>query len=170
MRRPLSVAGWLLDWLVPEQNPAGVAYGVILIAALLAAESARSETYSKTLGSALIALLLYWLAHAYVRTLGDRLLRKEPLTAAVLWRALSHDWAIVRGASIPVIALVIAWAAQAQLTSAVNSAVWTSVGSIVVLELAAAVRTHSGLAAILLQSTTGVMMASGILALKLVLH
>ena len=37
---------------VPEENPSGVVYGMIVIGALLAAESGRHETYLDTIASA----------------------------------------------------------------------------------------------------------------------
>jgi len=53
-------------------NPAGLIYGTIAVAALLAAESARRETYVETVGAVLITLLLYWLAHSYAGFTGER--------------------------------------------------------------------------------------------------
>jgi hypothetical protein len=41
-----------------------VVYGVILVGALLAAESGVHETYLDTVLSAVIATAIYWLAHA----------------------------------------------------------------------------------------------------------
>src|ERR1700742_5212031 len=90
--------------LVPAGNAAGVVYGVITIGALMAAESGRHERYLDLLASALVATLLYWLAHAYADLLGRRLATGEALTARSLGRALVHDWAIVRGAAIPLLA------------------------------------------------------------------
>ncbi|HYM66637.1 MAG TPA: hypothetical protein VEW68_05050, partial [Patescibacteria group bacterium] len=87
---------------MPRENPSGVIYGMIVIGALLAAESGRHETYLDTVGSALIAAGLYWLAHAYASVLGRRLAAHERLTAGALRRALAHDWALIRGAAIPV--------------------------------------------------------------------
>ena len=43
----------------------GVVYGVITVGALMAAESGRHESYLDAFASALIATLLYWLAHSY---------------------------------------------------------------------------------------------------------
>src|SRR6478672_4897709 len=95
--------------LVQAGNAAGVVYGVITVGALMAAESGRHESYVDAFASSLIATLLYWLAHSYSDLLGDRLSTGEPLTTKALARELAHDWAIVRGAAIPLLALVIAW-------------------------------------------------------------
>ena len=69
---PRDWVGRAIDWIEPVENPAGVIYGVLAIGALLAAESGRHESYADTLGSVLIALCLYWLAHAYADVLGHR--------------------------------------------------------------------------------------------------
>ena len=66
---------------MPAGNAAGVVYGVITVGALMAAESGRHESYVDSIASALIATLLYWLAHAYADLLGRRLATGERLTA-----------------------------------------------------------------------------------------
>jgi hypothetical protein len=136
---------------MPAGNPAGVIYGVIVIGALLAAESGNHETYLETVGSAAIAAGLYWLAHAYTTVLGRRLQNHERLTAVALWRALVHDWALIRGAAIPLLVLLVAWATGAAQATAVTAALWSAVASLVGFELLAA-------------------MGLAVLALKIVLH
>ena len=110
--RTPSYIGLLLgraaDWIVPPENPAGAVYGVIVIGALLAAESGLHESYLDTLASAAITTCMYWLAHSYSDALGERLRTRERLTARVLLQALGHEWALIRGASIPMLALVLA--------------------------------------------------------------
>ena len=66
-----------------------------------AAESDIHDSYIDAVASALIATALYWLAHAYADALGRRLSGEERLSVATLARALRHDWAIVRGAALP---------------------------------------------------------------------
>src|ERR1700709_1530616 len=89
--------------LVPAGNAAGVVYGVITIGALMAAESGRHEGYPDLLPAGIVATLLYWLAHAYADLLGRRLATGESLAVKALGRALAHDWAIARGAAIPLL-------------------------------------------------------------------
>jgi hypothetical protein len=81
-----DVALGLIDRVVPE-NPGGVIYGVIVIGALLAAESGRHEGYADTLGSALLATGLYWLAHAYAALVGGRVTAGARLSATELARS-----------------------------------------------------------------------------------
>ncbi len=156
--------------LVPAGNAAGVVYGVITVGALMAAESGRHESYVDTLASALIATLLYWLAHAYADLLGRRLATGDRLTAATLGRALANDWAIVRGAALPLLALVIAWIAGASQQAGLTAALRTAVVTVVVFELLAGIRAKSTPAELLLKGAVGVTMGLAILALKGVLR
>ncbi len=99
-----------IDWMLPEDNPAGVIYGTIMIGAVLAAESGLHDSYLATASSAVLTVGVYWLAHTYADLLGRRLAAHEHLTMQALLRALAHDWAIVRGTSLPLLALLVAWA------------------------------------------------------------
>jgi hypothetical protein len=163
-------SSWLTSKrLVPAGNAAGVVYGVITVGALMAAESGRHESYVDAIGSALIATLLYWLAHAYADLLG-RLATGEQLTAVALARALAHDWAIVRGAALPLLALVIAWIAGASREAGVTAALRTAIVTVVVFEMIAGLRAKSTPGELLLKATVGVTMGLAILALKGILR
>jgi hypothetical protein len=155
---------------LPSKNPSGVIYGVIVVGALLAAESGRHEGYPDAIGSAALATALYWLAHAYATVLGRRLSRGERLTPAALGRALAHDWALVRGAAIPLLALLVAWLAGAAQETAVTSALWSAVASLVVLELVAGLRSRANAAELLLEVGVGLAMGLAILLLRIILH
>jgi hypothetical protein len=159
-----------IDWIVPEENPAGIVYGVITIGALLAAESGLHESYLDTFASAAIALALYWFAHAYANLLGRRLATRKRLTGRGLWLAIVHDWAIVRGAAIPLLALPVAWALGATQTAAVTAALWSAVVSLVAFELLAGVRARATPGELVLEGTAGAAMGLAIVALKVVLH
>ena len=91
---------------MPERNPARLIYGVLAIGAVLAAESGSHEDYLDTAGSAVIAILLYWLAHAYADVLGHRLTAHVRLSIAVLGRALRDEAAILIGSVLPLLALL----------------------------------------------------------------
>jgi hypothetical protein len=160
----------VLERLIPSQNPSGVVYGVIAIGALLAAESGRHESYVDTVGSAALAACLYWLAHAYATVLGRRLAHEELLTPLTLLRALMQNWAIFRGAAVPLGALMIAWAAGAAQETAVNVALWCAVATVVTFEITAGVRSRARPAELALQVGVGLVMGLSIIALKILLH
>jgi hypothetical protein len=156
--------------IVPEENPAGVVYGLVVIGALLAAESGRHETYLATVASAGIAAALYWLAHAYATVLGRRLSFGQRLNLVALARALAHDWALVRGAAIPLLTTLVAWLLGASQETAVAAALWSDVVAIAVLELAAGLRSRGGAAELALQACVSATLGAGIIVLRVVLH
>jgi hypothetical protein len=145
-------------------------YGVIVIGALLAAESGRHESYLDTVVSAVIAAGLYWLAHAYATVLGRRLTTRERLTTRSLWRALVHDWALVRGAAVPLLVILLAWATGAAQETAVSAALWSAAVSLLAFELLAGIRSRATPSELALELGVGLVMGLGILALRIVLH
>jgi hypothetical protein len=164
------LGGRAIDWLEPDHNPTGVVYGTMIIGAVLASESVRRETLVETVGATLLALLLYWLAHSYAATLGERLDRQVPLSASGIWRALLRDRAIVRGAIIPILALLIASALGASLATAVLVAVWTSSATIIAFEVVAGIRAELRGRELAVQICAGAVMGLAIIGLRTVLH
>ncbi|MCW3020096.1 MAG: hypothetical protein JWN10_2404, partial [Solirubrobacterales bacterium] len=167
-QRPWAVRA--AERLVPEENPSQVIYGIIVIAALLAAESGFHETYLDTVASAAIATTLYWFAHAYAELLGLRLGLQERLTVGALARALAREAAIVRGAMLPLAVLAVGWIVGAQQQTAVTAALWSAIASLVVFELIAGVRAHASARELAFEGCVGAAMGVAILALKIVLH
>ncbi|HTA34538.1 MAG TPA: hypothetical protein VK721_14055 [Solirubrobacteraceae bacterium] len=156
--------------LVPAENPARVVYGIIAIAALLAAESGLHETYLDTIASAAIAAALFWFAHAYAELLARRLQLEEHFSVGAIWRALAHESAILRGAMVPLAALVVGWIVGAQQQTAVTAALWTAVASLILFELVAGLRVHASARELVLEGCAGAAMGVAIIALKIVLH
>jgi hypothetical protein len=170
---PADRRGWIrraVDALAPGENPARVVYGVVMIGALLAAESGSHDSFGETLVSAVIAVGIYWFAHAYSETLGRRLATPGRLTLGALWRALRYEWAIVEGAAVPLLVLVVAWAAGASQETAVTAALWSAVACVIIFELVAGIRSEATPAELALDVGAGVAMGLAILALKVVLH
>jgi hypothetical protein len=157
-------------WIVPSRNPARVVYGLITVGALMAAESGHHESYADTIASALITTGLYWLLHAYSNVLGHRLATGERLTPATLSHGLVEEWAIIRGAAIPLLALVIAWATGASRETGVTVALWSAVVSLVAFELVAGIRSRAGAAELALDVAVGLTMGVAILGLRALLH
>jgi hypothetical protein len=160
----------VLAWIVPERNPAGAVYGIVTIGALLAAESGLRDSYADTVGSAAIAVVLYWFAHSYADVLGLRLAEQRLITWGELWHTFVQDWAIVRGASAPLLALLVAWATGASQETAVAAGVWTAAASLVAFEVAAGLRSRAGPAELTLEVTVGATMGLALLALRALLH
>jgi hypothetical protein len=159
-----------VDFLEPETNPAGAIYGTITAGALLAAESSRRESTPEAVGAVAVALVLYWLAHAYAQALGERLERNQPFRFRALAHELRHSAAIVRGSALPLAAMLLAWAAGAGTNEAVLVALIAAAITLVVLELIAALRSRCSTAELLTQAGLSVVLGLGVLGLKVVLH
>jgi hypothetical protein len=159
-----------LDRLLPGANPAGTVYGTITVGALLAAESSLRDTYPETIGAVVVALLVYWLAHSYAELLGGRLTAHERLTVSGLGRALGRDWAIVRGAGAPLLALLLAWAVGASQETGVTVGLWTCVASLLAFELLAGLRARAQPAELALELCIGAAMGFGVILLRVILH
>ena len=164
---PSRATRWLLT--VAGGNAADAVYGAVMIGVLLAAEDARHEGYGATIEAAAIVLAIYWLTSFYTHTLGMRLQRREPLDAGLLWRSCVHELPLLEGALVPVVALLVAWAAGFGVTSGVTAALWATAASIVVLELAAGWRSGDR-RGLWRQALAGATMGLALIALKLVLH
>jgi hypothetical protein len=154
----------------PEENAAEAIYGTILIGALLAAESGLHDNYLDAIASGVIAAALAWLARAYSDLLGRRLEHRRRLTVRALARALREDWAIVRGATVPLLVLAIAWLAGTPLQTGITLALWGAVSSLIALELLAGIRADSNVRELTLEVVVGAAMGIGILVLKVLLH
>ncbi len=166
-RGPIAAA---IESIVPERNPAGAVYGLLAIGALLAAESGRHETYFDTVLSAVVAAAVYWLLHAYATVLGLRLAGQRRLSARALGLALAHDTALLRGAAIPLSALVLSWVTGAAQATGVTIALWSAVAGLLAFEVAAGVRARADARELALDAGIGLTMGLAVLGLKIILH
>jgi Na+/H+ antiporter NhaC len=151
-------------------NTAGAIYGVIAVGALLSAEGAIRETYAETVGAVVVALLLYWLAHAYAELLGRRLDRAEKLTLSRLGKAMGHELPILVGAAVPLVALLAFWAAGRPLSNALTAGVGVAAAMLVVIELWAGHRAELSGFELVAQSLVGGLLAVLVIGLRLILH
>lgn len=160
----------MLGWIVPKRHPEGAVYGIITIGTLLAAESGLHDSYADTVASLVIAVVLYWFAHSYADVLGLRLSQERLISWGELWNTFVQDWSIVRGASVPLSALLVAWAVGASQETAVAVGVWTAAASLIVFELAAGMRSRARPVELALEVLVGATMGLAILALRALLH
>jgi hypothetical protein len=160
--------GWLAG--VTLDNAGGAVYGTVMIGVLFAAEDPAGLGYTDTIGAALIVLALYWLTSLYTYTLGVRLRTGEPLSTGVLWRSCLHELPILEGALLPLVVILVAWAAGASVSTAVTIATWTAAVTILLLEFLAGWRSRLALERLWVQAALGTLIGFAIIALKLLLH
>jgi hypothetical protein len=151
-------------------NVGGLVYGTITVAALLAAERAQRETYPETVGAVLIAIALLWVAHAYAEYTAQHLKAAEKLSVVAFGRTMVHDLSILLGAAIPLLILLVSWAAGSRLTTAVTGAIWSAAAVLALIELAAALRARLTGRELIAQVSVGLLLGLLVIAIKLVLH
>jgi hypothetical protein len=151
-------------------NVEGAVYGAVAIGVLFAAEDAPHVGYPETIEAAVLVLALYWLTGFYAHELAIRVQRHEQVNLRLLWRSCLHELTVIEGGLIPVLTVLVAWAAGATVAAAVAAAVWTTAATIIALEVAAGCRARPGPKRLLLQAGLAVAMGLAIVVLKLMLH
>jgi len=170
-RGGVSERAWrTFDWIVPAEHAEGLVYGVIAVGTLLAAEGGAHDSYADAFGSAIIAALVYWLARSYAMLLGRRLTSDDQLTVRTMMGALAHERTVLRGALVPLLALVLAWLSGADKEEGINVALASTIATIIVFEVAAGVHSRSTRREIALELGVGVLLGLAIIALKTLLH
>jgi len=154
----------------PEQNPAGVVYGTILAGSLLAAEVPKHDTLPRAAGAVAISLALYWIAHAHAHDAGTRLEAGSSWSIRTLARSAVRELNLIRGAFVPLVVLLAAWAAGAGASSAVGAALISAVAMLFVLELIAALRSGRGPGAVVGSVVVSMALGAGVLAVNILLH
>lgn len=152
------------------KHPGEAIYGTIAVGALLAAESARRETYPATVVAVVVTLLLYWLAHSFADLVERQFEDEAKATISGALAMLMQDLPILIGAGIPLVTLLIFWVGGAGLASAVTAAVWTSAAIIVAIEVGAALHAHLKGFQLVVQVLVGAVVGLLIIALKVLLH
>jgi hypothetical protein len=151
-------------------NPGGLVYGTIAVAALLAAETARRESYAKSVAAVAITLLLYWIARSYAEFTGQRLQKSQPFRITALAQAMVRELTVLIGAAIPLLVLLVWWAAGAGLSTAINAAIWTSALTILLIEVVSGLRARLSGRDLVLQTALGAVLGLLVTALRVVLH
>lgn len=165
-----QIGSLALRALAPKDGEVGAIYGLILVGSLMAAESYKQDSHLDVLLSAAITMVVYWLAHAYSLALGRRIERSQALSLRSLSHALRDSTSVLQGAAVPLLALLIGWAAGASSQTAIDIALWSTVGTLVGLELIAGIRAKQRPLELLLSCCIGAGIGAAVLALKALLH
>jgi hypothetical protein len=169
-RRVVPALSPLLFGADGDGTSAGVVYGLIAVGILLAAEGTKGEDYLRTIEAIAFTLVLYWVAHTYARVTGTRIEGGAPLTVGELARASAHELAILQGALLPLLAVVVAWLCGASMNAGIQAGLWTAAAGLVALELVAGLRAGLGRWALVAQMSFGVLIGAAIVVLRLVVH
>jgi hypothetical protein len=132
-KRPLRfLVSLIFDWLDPEEHAAGVVYGIITVGAVIAIEGGNNLPVWHDIGATVIVLVIYWIAHAYSTIMGDLYRTKARWSWPHVAMTLRHERAILRGASIPILAMI----AAALLGVRESTVTWTALVAMITLLMA----------------------------------
>jgi len=157
-------------WIVPDGKSYPIIYGLLIGGALLAAESTRRETLTEAISASSITLVLYWLAHAYSHALGDRLESGDRWTLGQLLRTAGREAALLWGAALPLVVLVVAALAGSDPGGAVLAALIATALLLVLLELIAGQQARLSGLELIIQVVVAGGLGVGVVVLKLVIH
>jgi hypothetical protein len=151
-------------------NAGGIVYGTIVVATLLAAESAQSETYGKTIGAVVLAMLTYWLAVSYAHYSGERIERQERFEYEGLVRTAVSEVTMLLGAVPELLAVLVVWALGDSLALAIRVGVIVAAVTIVVTEFITGIRADLRGRELVRQTLIGAVFGVLIIVLRLLLH
>jgi hypothetical protein len=101
-----------------RRRAAGI-YGAIITAAILAAAGGHLPTVALVV-AVVVTLLVYWLAEEYAELLGEQATGGVLPSRAYVRQALAATWPMVSASYLPLLALVLAWAAGVSSSVAAN--------------------------------------------------
>ena len=151
-------------------RPGPLVYGTMVVGTVLDAEGIKTETFSETIFGVALAMVLLWLAHSYAALTGHRLSRGEHMTPTLLRHHLAHEAPILLGAVVPLMTVIVWTATGASLSEALSAGIWADVAMIVIINLVAAFVTELRGKDQLVQTTVGIVLGIGIVAVKLIFH
>lgn len=160
----------LAEWVSPDVSTEALVLGILMVAALLVAESVRSETYPDTAGGVALLLALYWLSRSYAAAFEDRLGEGRRWDLSVLVGGMRRSLGILRGGLVPLLVLLVCWGLGLSLSTGVAAAIISAAVTLVLMEVAAGIRASEGAVGILVDTLVGATLGLGIFALKVVLH
>jgi hypothetical protein len=112
---------------VANTDPAGLLYGAIVSAAVLATVSAHTERHVYVGVATSLVLLVYWMAHVYIHTLSSQLGGDTRHFLLRLRTSSAHETSVLKGGVPAILVYVVADALGADVDSAAAVAVYFTV-------------------------------------------
>ena len=118
----VKAAGWLA-----RTDPAGLLYGAIVSAAVLATVSAHAEGSEFVALATGVVLVVYWMAHVYIDALSRQFDGDTRHFLLRLRTSSAHETSVLKGGLPAIFVYVVASAAGMKIASAAATAVYLSV-------------------------------------------
>lgn len=104
----LSVIERISWWIDPEVGTKGIVYGRITVGAVIAIDGSHFTQTWRLIGTTVFVLIIYFAAHVYADTLARRFVQPGPISAKLVAAVMNAESGIVRGASLPLVAMTVA--------------------------------------------------------------
>lgn len=121
-RRRVRVAHWLA-----HTDPAGLLYGAIVSAAVLATVSAHAEGSTFVGVATGLVLVVYWMSHVYIDTLTRQFEGDGRHFLSRLGTAAAHEASVLKGGLPAIVVYVVASLGGADIDAAAATAVYFTV-------------------------------------------
>jgi hypothetical protein len=108
------------------QGGEGIITGTVVCAAVIAAGAGYASSTAQLVGAMVGTVFVYWLAHMHAEAIGGAVSEGHHPFVAVR-RALAHTWTIAAASLLPVVVLLVAELAGADLKDAAWIALWATV-------------------------------------------
>ncbi len=118
----VKAAGWLA-----RTDPAGLLYGAIVSAAVLATVSAHAEGSEFVALATAMVLVVYWMAHVYIAALSGQFDGDTRHFLLRLRTASAHETSVLKGGLPAILVYLVASAAGMAIASAATVAVYFTV-------------------------------------------
>ena len=112
---------------VGSADPAGLLYGAIVSAAVLATVSAHAEAHLYVGVATALVLVVYWMAHVYIRTLSRQFEGDDRRFLVRLRTSSTQETSVLKGGVPAILVFVAAGLAGAETDTAAAVAVYFSV-------------------------------------------
>jgi len=104
----------------------GIITGTVVCAAVIAATAGHTESIAQLSGAIVGTILVYWLAHLHASAIGGAVSAGHHPFLAVR-RAAAHTWTIAAASFLPLVILLVAHLAGADLSAAARIALWSTI-------------------------------------------
>jgi hypothetical protein len=118
----LGAAKWLAS-----TDPAGLLYGAIVSAGVLATVSAHADGATFVGVATALVVVVYWMSHVYIDTLSRQFGGDNRHFLLRLRSAAAHETSVLKGGAPAILVYVLASVLGADITSAAAAAVYFSV-------------------------------------------
>ena len=118
----VRAAGWLA-----HADPAGLLYGAIVSAAVLAAVSAQAKSYEFVAVATAMVLVVYWMAHVYIHALSRQFDGDTRHFLLRLRTSSAHETSVLKGGVPSILVYLGAYGAGMDIGSAAAAAVYFTV-------------------------------------------